>query len=564
MQFLKDEPLFLSDPPAAPASVPARPPARSSPSPITPEAVTTSFAAKFVHSADNSVVRHRRLPRQEEQHSYPPSQNSAPNPVDHHPSAPGGRGIANPAERSARSVGEYLRIVHMFIIAPPFFHDQADLWNLERLDHRLNAFQSWVLTANGGLLAQCTCSNPRTFQYLEQSCCSELRHTGRNSKLQQERAEGMDRSRSSWTPSTAMCLPLAWMAWSIVSLLFSLITLGVQGFVSALRRLSSSNDPIASAIINASNSPLPTPALFNIFQLGAFTLAIVWSSVPHVLAGVAIAYGPTINFCCEGSQDVCDTRRRIFAFDTVTYAPILEKSVPSKFPPTSHPRHLPVLAPSTRRRIEVRYSWGGCVDADGGQQRPFVERVKAIRHPAIGRTMLSLPVAEEEEECITAEVPIRNKQVLYLRTLRPNVPAIFSSFITTLLNVASSLDPLSPLTRDRSRSLSALTSSHHRWHCYLIAIQSFTFTNHLEDAIHAMFVCKHNPLLLIRDKFFQKLFKTLPELRGAYSDPALFFKDLLVKPEIIRLLGKLAYDSFEIFYKEPMLVINPALYAPNQ
>ncbi|KAJ7436612.1 hypothetical protein FB451DRAFT_1061625 [Mycena latifolia] len=88
--------------------------------------------------------------------------------------------------------------------------------------------------------------------------------------------------------------------------------------------------------------------------------------------------------------------------------------------------------------------------------------------------------------------------------------------------------------------------------------------NHLEDAIHAMFVCKHNPLLLIRDKFFQKLFKTLPELHGVYSDPGLFFKDLLVKLEIIGLLGKLAYDSLEIFYKEPMLVINPAIYAPNQ
>ncbi|KAJ6535869.1 hypothetical protein DFH09DRAFT_1369568 [Mycena vulgaris] len=37
--------------------------------------------------------------------------------------------------------------------------------------------------------------------------------------------------------------------------------------------------------------------------------------------------------------------------------------------------------------------------------------------------------------------------------------------------------------------------------------------------------------------FFEKLFTTLPELRGVYSDPGLFFKDLLVKPEIIGLLG---------------------------
>lgn len=75
-----------------------------------------------------------------------------------------------------------------------------------------------------------------------------------------------------------------------------------------------------------------------------------------------------------------------------------------------------------------------------------------------------------------------------------------------------------------------------------------------------MFVCKHLPLVEIRQKFFEKLFTTLPNLRGVYTDPGLFFKDLLVKPEIIGLLGKLAYEILEIFYSEPMLEINPALY----
>ncbi|KAJ7017080.1 hypothetical protein C8F04DRAFT_888546, partial [Mycena alexandri] len=74
---------------------------------------------------------------------------------------------------------------------------------------------------------------------------------------------------------------------------------------------------------------------------------------------------------------------------------------------------------------------------------------------------------------------------------------------------------------------------------------------HLEDAIHALFVCKHAPLVTIRAVFFQQLFTTHPELRGAYSDPGLFFKDLLVKDKIIGLLGKLAYDIFEVFYGEP-------------
>jgi hypothetical protein len=86
--------------------------------------------------------------------------------------------------------------------------------------------------------------------------------------------------------------------------------------------------------------------------------------------------------------------------------------------------------------------------------------------------------------------------------------------------------------------------------------------DHLEDAIHAMFVCKHVPVVAIRTVFFQKLFAEHPDLRGLYNDPGLLFKDLLVKEDIVGLLGKLAYESFEIFYSEPMLVINPAIYTP--
>ncbi|KAJ6489574.1 hypothetical protein C8R47DRAFT_977892 [Mycena vitilis] len=84
----------------------------------------------------------------------------------------------------------------------------------------------------------------------------------------------------------------------------------------------------------------------------------------------------------------------------------------------------------------------------------------------------------------------------------------------------------------------------------------------LEDSIHALFVCTHPPLQQIRYVFFQKVFETYPDLRGAHSDPGLFFKDILVKDKTIGLLGKLAYEILEIFYSEPMAVINPALYAP--
>ncbi|KAJ6527041.1 hypothetical protein B0H19DRAFT_1275358 [Mycena capillaripes] len=86
--------------------------------------------------------------------------------------------------------------------------------------------------------------------------------------------------------------------------------------------------------------------------------------------------------------------------------------------------------------------------------------------------------------------------------------------------------------------------------------------DYLEDAIHALFVCKHPPFVIIRGQFFQELFTTHPEFRGVYSDPGLFFKDLLVKEKIFGLLGKLAYNILEVFYSEPMLEINPALYTP--
>jgi hemoglobin-like flavoprotein len=67
----------------------------------------------------------------------------------------------------------------------------------------------------------------------------------------------------------------------------------------------------------------------------------------------------------------------------------------------------------------------------------------------------------------------------------------------------------------------------------------------------------------IRATFFEQVFTTHPELRGVYSDPGLFFKDLLVKEKIVGLLGKLAYEIFEVFYSEPMLVINPEIYTPQ-
>jgi hypothetical protein len=68
-------------------------------------------------------------------------------------------------------------------------------------------------------------------------------------------------------------------------------------------------------------------------------------------------------------------------------------------------------------------------------------------------------------------------------------------------------------------------------------------------------------LIDLRNTFYTSLFSTLPALSDAnYTDPGLFFKDRLIKPEIIGLLGKLAYDILEVFYSEPMVEVNPAIF----
>jgi hypothetical protein len=39
------------------------------------------------------------------------------------------------------------------MIAPPLVHDKISLWDLQRLENRLAAFQTWVWAANAALFA---------------------------------------------------------------------------------------------------------------------------------------------------------------------------------------------------------------------------------------------------------------------------------------------------------------------------------------------------------------------------------------------------------------------------
>ncbi|KAJ7770683.1 hypothetical protein B0H16DRAFT_1209077, partial [Mycena metata] len=75
----------------------------------------------------------------------------------------------------------------------------------------------------------------------------------------------------------------------------------------------------------------------------------------------------------------------------------------------------------------------------------------------------------------------------------------------------------------------------------------------IEDPVHALFGCKHAPLLEIRRVFFAQLFRTLPEMKGKYTDAGLFFRNLISYRETTSLLAKFAYDVLEIYYATPML-----------
>ncbi|KAJ6542412.1 hypothetical protein B0H10DRAFT_1726342, partial [Mycena sp. CBHHK59/15] len=73
----------------------------------------------------------------------------------------------------------------------------------------------------------------------------------------------------------------------------------------------------------------------------------------------------------------------------------------------------------------------------------------------------------------------------------------------------------------------------------------------IEDPVHALLVCKTEALLPVRRNFFTRLFNALPELKGRYTDPGVFFRALISHRKTTALLGKFVYDILEIFYATP-------------
>lgn len=163
MQFLEDEPSYLSQPDSG-SSISAAvraPPNWENQAGLQPISSTAEFypmnavTPSLVPSAHNSVVRRRRTPREEI--CYPPIRRASPDTdlEDHRPPRPTtlARNVPMARQIARSGISAYLRSAHVFLIAPPFIHDKAAIWDLALLESRLDAFRGWVLTANGGLFA---------------------------------------------------------------------------------------------------------------------------------------------------------------------------------------------------------------------------------------------------------------------------------------------------------------------------------------------------------------------------------------------------------------------------
>ncbi|KAJ7926699.1 hypothetical protein B0H13DRAFT_1972234 [Mycena leptocephala] len=281
---------------------------------------------QIIPSAHNSVVRRRRRPpSQEETNVYdtpagledlhPPSSGS------HEADKLDGTGKLTSASQWLTTQGTqfmskillFLNVAYIFMIAPPFVHDDDTFWDNDRLENRVNALQGWVLGATTGisaaaaaLLALSNVSSspiPQSFLILSGifsmfGCFYTIFlafHIGDHKRqfsnwflvcdlgfiyhlltnLRQNHPDLISRNRSFWSPSIMISLPITWMAWAVVNLVCFLVSLGIQIFMFDL-------DGTESLFPN-SDTPKSITTTLSIFQLAVFTLVVVWSLVYVVM-----------------------------------------------------------------------------------------------------------------------------------------------------------------------------------------------------------------------------------------------------------------------------------------
>ncbi|KAJ7847276.1 hypothetical protein B0H14DRAFT_2583726 [Mycena olivaceomarginata] len=242
-------------------------------------------AVEFRPSIQNSVVRRRK-----------PAviQPSSPEPISHQPerpAVPGTGAVANRLPGRPR-ISTYLHAVHMFLIAPPLFHDKAAGWNVNRLENRL-----------------CCCGNSSSVHHPEHQGFVILSgvfaffglvrvytvllasHIGDSkeefSQWFLDHLDVIAQSQASWNRSTMMSLPLTWMCWALLSLLFSLASLGVQMFIPDLQPMTTDSPSTSNTNTPGPNSA-PSAIPLSISQLVILMLVTGWSSAYVVMIHLEI------------------------------------------------------------------------------------------------------------------------------------------------------------------------------------------------------------------------------------------------------------------------------------
>ncbi|KAJ7831630.1 hypothetical protein B0H13DRAFT_2289234 [Mycena leptocephala] len=290
-------------------------PHREGLNPPTGNATTTSIS----RSTQDSVIRRRglQLKHEDSYHAPPsvlvPSPFTIPEGLSHYLKAVSSHlGGASPQSNPTRdrtdwgawltvpdigrwlaNIGNYIGAAYVFMIAPPFVHDRVALWDLQRLEHRLGAFQTWVWAANaalfatsGALLAVTGVSSSPFAQSFVILCgifglfgfvyTVFLAFRIGDCKAQCsgrfiDRANSTRGSHSLWNVAIMLSLPLTWMAWAILSLVCCMVSIGVQQAILDLRS-SRSGD-------TETGLDYPAPKALSIFQLSGFMVVIVWSAI---------------------------------------------------------------------------------------------------------------------------------------------------------------------------------------------------------------------------------------------------------------------------------------------
>ncbi|KAJ7780199.1 hypothetical protein DFH07DRAFT_1055845, partial [Mycena maculata] len=196
---------------------------------------TLTTLPKF--TAENSVMRRRRQHFEREEHVYPPVRVASPEPD---PEDNERRSAGRLLRLQPRSVIDWLSAPYTFMIAPPFLCPEEVAWDTQgqRLDNRLNAFQSWIWGANAALFAFAAAllalsdvtTIPQSFVMLSAIFAFFgfiytvflAFHVGDSkeefSRWFHEHPNLRHTSGSFWNLTIMMSLPLTWMARAILSL----------------------------------------------------------------------------------------------------------------------------------------------------------------------------------------------------------------------------------------------------------------------------------------------------------------------------------------------------------